>query len=74
MFYKTREPDTHYQILKVKTTATSKDIKMAYYKMAKMHHPDFASATMTEKQKQEAEDYFKVVVKSYEVLSNPIAR
>jgi len=42
--------------------------------MAKMHHPDFQSASMTDKQKQEAEDFFKVVVKSYEVLSNPIQR
>lgn len=51
MFIRHKEPETHYQILKVKSTATQKEIKLAYYKMAKKHHPDFQTATMTDKQR-----------------------
>jgi len=41
LFTRQREPENFYQVLKVKTTSTQKDIKLAYYKMAKKHHPDF---------------------------------
>ena len=74
MFIRHKEPETHYQILKVKSTATQKEIKLAYYKMAKKHHPDFQTATMTDKQREEADEFFKTVVKAYEVLGNPIQR
>ena len=40
-FSKQRETENLYQILKVKTVCSQKDIKLAYYKMAKQHHPDF---------------------------------
>jgi DnaJ-class molecular chaperone len=40
-FSKQRETENFYQILKVKTVCSQKDIKLAYYKMAKQHHPDF---------------------------------
>ena len=29
----------HYQTLKVKSNATSKEIKESYYKMSKIYHP-----------------------------------
>jgi len=36
-----REEENLYTVLKVKTTASPKEIKLAYYKMAKKYHPDF---------------------------------
>jgi DnaJ-class molecular chaperone len=60
--------------LKVKSTSSSKDIKLAYYKLAKKHHPDFQPANATDSQRTEAEEFFKDIVKAYETLSNPIAR
>lgn len=70
----TKEDETLYQLLKVKTSASQKEVKLAYYKMAKLHHPDFQKSALTEKQKQLSEDHFKLIVKAYEVLSNPIQR
>lgn len=59
-----------YTILGVKTTASGKEIKLAYYKMAKKYHPDFNTDGDTEK----ATEIFKKINKAYEVLSNPISR
>lgn len=36
-----REEENLYTILKVKTTASPKEVKKAYYKLAKIYHPDF---------------------------------
>ena len=70
MFNLRKEPDNLYTVLGIKTTASSKDVKLAYYKLAKKYHPDFnldgdqiASAEM-----------FKKISKAYEVLSNPLSR
>ena len=68
-----KEKETLYQVLKVKTTAPQKEIKLAYYKLAKLHHPDFQTDS-TEAQKEESEEQFKHILKAYEVLSNPISR
>ena len=68
-----KEEETLYKILTVKTTANQKDIKFAYYKMAKEHHPDFLQ-NASEKDKNASAERFKKIVKAYEVLSNPIAR
>jgi molecular chaperone DnaJ len=54
----------------VKTTATPKEIKLAYYKLAKKYHPDFNM----EGDKDASSEMFKKVHKAYEVLSNPISR
>ncbi len=36
-----KEEDNLYKTLGVKTTASSKEVKLAYYKLAKKYHPDF---------------------------------
>jgi len=36
-----KEEETLYQQLGVTTLSQQKEIKLAYYKMAKLHHPDF---------------------------------
>jgi curved DNA-binding protein CbpA len=73
LFNVRQEEKNLYQILKVKTTATQSEIKLAYYKLAKVHHPDF-KVEASEKEKAAAAEEFKKCLKAYEVLSNPIAR
>ena len=54
----------YYQILGVTKTATDKEIKAAYRKLARQHHPDVNPGDKT------AEDKFKDVGEAYEVLSD----
>ena len=68
-----KEEETLYQVLGVKTNIEQKGIKLAYYKKAKLYHPDFQHDTSAGG-KAKAEEQFKKIVKAYEVLSNPIAR
>lgn len=53
-----------YDILELKPDCSQEDIKKAYRKLAKIHHPD----------KGGDEDYFKKVQSAYEVLSDPAKR
>ena len=68
-----KEDETLYQMLNVKSTASQKDVKLAYYKLAKKYHPDFQSESSESNQKN-SEEMFKKILKAYEVLSNPLAR
>lgn len=65
-----KDDDNLYTTLGVKTTASAKEIKLAYYKLAKKYHPDFNQ----EGDSAKAGEMFKKVHKAYEVLSNPISR
>lgn len=56
----------YYKILGVSRTATSKEIKSAYRKLALQWHPD----KVTEEQKEEAEKKFQDIGEAYEVLSD----
>ena len=67
-----RDEENLYTQLGVKTTASAKDIKLAYYKLAKKYHPDFNPGEGKDQDK--AAEMFKKILKSYEVLSNPISR
>ncbi|XP_051745605.1 dnaJ heat shock protein family (Hsp40) member A3a isoform X2 [Ctenopharyngodon idella] len=53
-----------YQILGVPRTATQKEIKKAYYQMAKKYHPD------TNKEDPQAKEKFAQLAEAYEVLSD----
>lgn len=54
----------YYKILGVPKTATDKEIKAAYRKLARQHHPDVNPGN------KGAEDKFKDVGEAYEVLSD----
>ena len=51
----------YYKILGVSEKANLKDIKSAYYKLAKKYHPDVNSGTI---------DKFKEINEAYETLSD----
>lgn len=58
-----------YNILEICNTASVQEIKFAYYKQARMHHPDkHPDASLVERNKQE--EHFKKVLEAYTILSD----
>ncbi len=60
----------YYNILGIERTATDKEIKAAYRKLARKYHPDL----QTGKDKHAAEEKFKEINEANEVLSDPEKR
>ncbi|HWR40611.1 MAG TPA: J domain-containing protein [Patescibacteria group bacterium] len=60
----------YYEILGLERTATEKEIKQAYRKLARKHHPDLHQGNA----KTAAEEKFKQINEAYEVLSDPDKR
>ncbi len=58
----------YYQILGVNRNASEKEIKQAYRRLARKHHPDLNPGDKA------AEEKFKEINAAYEVLSNPEKR
>lgn len=58
----------YYEILGVPRNASGDDIKRAYRRLARTHHPDVSS------DKSNAELHFKSINEAYEVLSDPSKR
>lgn len=58
----------YYDVLGVKRTATEKEIKKTYRRLAREHHPDLNPGN------KEAERRFKEISEAYHVLSNPEMR
>ncbi|MDA1188915.1 MAG: J domain-containing protein [Chloroflexi bacterium] len=59
---------SYYEILGVPRTATEKDVRQAFRKLARQHHPDLNPGD------EEAERKFKQINEAYEVLSDPEKR
>src|SRR5437660_12115762 len=60
-------PD-YYKLLGVPRSAKADDIKKAYRRLARRHHPDVNPGN------QESEDRFKQISEAFEVLSDPNKR
>lgn len=56
----------YYDILNIKFTATETDIKIAYRKLAKIHHPDLNKKADGKK--------FIEITRAYQTLINPVSR
>jgi curved DNA-binding protein len=56
----------YYEVLGVPRTATADDIKQAYRKLARKHHPDLQPAA----ERSRAAERFKEINEAYEVLSD----
>ncbi|SDE38874.1 DnaJ domain-containing protein [Sporomusa acidovorans] len=60
----------YYETLGVAKTASAKEIKQAYRKLARKHHPDLHQGDA----RKNAEEEFKRINEAYEVLSDPDKR
>ncbi len=60
-----------YQVLGVSRSAALKEIKKAYYKLAKMYHPDRLPREATEEEKTNAKIKFAEADIAFKVLSDP---
>ena len=54
---------THYDLLDVKHSASDKELKVAYLRLAKKYHPDIYNGVN--------KDHFKRVNEAFSVLKNP---
>ena len=59
---------SHYDVLGVSKNATDKEIRQAYRRLARKHHPDLNAGD------KDAEAKFKRINEAYEVLSDPETR
>ncbi|KAL4095519.1 hypothetical protein PRIC1_008893 [Phytophthora ramorum] len=65
----------HYERLGVARNASDREIRRSYRSLALRWHPDrIAHGSLTDQQKEVAEDIFKLLAESYEVLSNEGSR
>ena len=65
MFSDSGNNNEHYDTLGISSNASETQIKKAYHKLAKTHHPDKKNGDDTE---------FKKITKAYEILSDPEKR
>lgn len=68
------DSDDYYKLLGVSESAKEADIKAAYFKLAKLVHPDSMNKHGLEGRKQDASAVFEAVTKAHEVLMDPAKR
>lgn len=68
--YSINEPISAYHILETNKGASNREIKKAYYRMAKKHHPDMIAHLGPEYQKSAKEKFQKIQKAYQEIKSN----
>lgn len=63
----------YYEILGVDETATAKEIKTAYKRLARKYHPD-KNLDLTASAAEENAEQFKLIEEAYRVLKDPVNR
>lgn len=58
--------DNYYRVLQISSSATQREIKVAYRKLVQTHHPDVTNSS--------DEEYIKIINIAYETLSNPVKK
>jgi curved DNA-binding protein CbpA len=53
-----------YQVLEILSTATDREIKEAYRKLVRLHHPDVGGDP----------EQFKILQEAYSIISDPVKR
>jgi curved DNA-binding protein CbpA len=64
----------HYSVLGLTSTATTEEVRDAYYFLARRYHPDRFRAGALEKMMEQIEHYFAQVTEAYNTLSDPEKR
>lgn len=62
---------TYYELLSISSEASDDEIKRAFRRLARLHHPDMHQDPAA---KQSAEDRFKDILNAYETLKDPLSR
>ena len=60
----------YYQMLGVKKSATQRQIRLAYFSLAKKHHPDL-NAHKSKQDYEHSNRLFQQINDAYQILSNP---
>eukprot|EP00088_Acartia_fossae_P029557 TRINITY_DN30423_c0_g1_i1.p1 TRINITY_DN30423_c0_g1~~TRINITY_DN30423_c0_g1_i1.p1 ORF type:complete len:264 (-),score=15.66 TRINITY_DN30423_c0_g1_i1:94-885(-) len=68
--FSSQAEESYYDILEVSSQATGREIKNAYLKLSKVHHPD----RNIQDKSETAGDRFQAISEAYETLSNPDLR
>jgi len=63
-------PETHYEVLGVAVTATLKDIRKAYQRLARRWHPDLSAHLADSAQRTAANERFKLITAAYNTLND----
>lgn len=59
-----------YAVLEIEPMAKADEIRRAYYRLARLHHPDLQGSDAT----AEAHERFLLIQQAYEVLGTPVSR
>ncbi|KMT12654.1 hypothetical protein BVRB_4g091130 [Beta vulgaris subsp. vulgaris] len=71
----TRNPASLYEVLRIKRSASSIEIKTAYRSLAKLYHPDATSLSSSSSSSSSSDGRnFMEIHNAYETLSDPAAR
>lgn len=76
-FYSIRRPGTYYEVLGVPKNASKREIKSAFIKLSKLHHPDTSHSSSSSKRSNKSltnssnNDRFVQITEAYKTLSNP---